>query len=383
MFYDINEVDETQDVDEFGYPVVLDNFAFSPDEVLIKLFGLKERLKRDYLPLNARIIDITGEGVYFNVYKSREWVDQLDVEEVRSGIEVEFDVLPTNGYVDDLRIFYTKKNQNGILYPNINGTEKGISHYGNTVDPYKFSQDYPYSSINSLVSAIESYHLDVENGNLPKNFGDGDFDPPGYNLFSNGQEHFYPAGCPIVLKNSTFDLSWDEITGSWDSLDPTITSTPLEVASYFSTTSDNPGTPGQKVSSTTTLKIEDVTIPGSISLNIGSGNDWFDTTSPEVVFVRIESADSPGNLFLGYVDAGDYNTITGNIIIQVVYTRGSGEYSNWEVTPTNITFSQYTYNYFQNWVNAGGFYSWDRLPYLDFYEIDHHLNHYKHLNKMP
>lgn len=369
LFYDINEVDDTQDVDQYGYPVVLDNFAFSPEEVLIKLFGLKERLKSDFLPLNARIIDITGEGVYFNVYKSREWVDQLGIEEIRVGTEVDFEVFPKNGYVDDLRIFYTKQNQEGILYPNINGVEKGISYYGNNTDPYKFSQNYPYSSIPSLVSAIESYQEDVENGNLPKFLGDGDFDPPGYNLFSNGEEHFYPAGCPIILKNKTFDLSWDEITGSWDSLDPTITSTPLEVASYLSTTADNPGTPGQTVFSSSSLEIIS-DLPQTSTINIGSGNDWFSTTSPEVVFVRVESIDSPGNLVLGYVNSGDYNTVSGDLAIQIISTRGTGTYTNWKVLPTNITFNNYSYDFFQNWVNAGGFYSWDRLPYLDFYEIE-------------
>ena len=57
--------------DEFEYPIVENVFMFSPEEVILKLFGLKERLKRDYLPLNARIIDITGEGVYFGIYKTR------------------------------------------------------------------------------------------------------------------------------------------------------------------------------------------------------------------------------------------------------------------------------------------------------------------------
>jgi hypothetical protein len=369
LFYDINEVDETQDVDQYGYPVVLDNFAFSPEEVLIKLFGLKERLKKDYLPLNARIIDITGEGVYFNVYKSREWTDQLGVEDVKSGIDVDFDVFPRNGYIDDLRPFYLKPNQNSILYPNINGVESGISYYNNTVEPYGFSQYYPIASVPSLITAIESFYDDVKNGTLPKNLGDGDFDPPGYKLFSNGNDHFYPAGCPIILKNNTFDITWDEISGSWDSLDPTITSTLLNVANYTSTTSPNPGTPGQLVVSSSTITI-DPSLPQSLILNIGTGNDWFDTISPEVLFVRIESSTSQGNLILGYVNSGDYNTVTGSLTVQVISTRGSGTYSSWDVTPTNITFSNYSYDYWQNWVNAGGFYSWDRLPYLDFYEIE-------------
>jgi len=60
LFYDINREAEYSEEDEYGYPIVEDSFLFSPEEVLIKLFGLRERLKKDYLPLNARIIDITG-----------------------------------------------------------------------------------------------------------------------------------------------------------------------------------------------------------------------------------------------------------------------------------------------------------------------------------
>jgi hypothetical protein len=369
LFYDINRVIEGQDEDQYGYPIVEDSFAFSPEEVLIKLFGLKERLKRDYLPLNARIIDITGEGVYFNIYKTRGWTDVLDISEIKTGIEVDFSVFPNEGYIEDLRVFYTKPNQEGLLYPAINGTELGISYYGNTIDPYSSFQEYPLSSISLLESAVNNFYQDIKNGNIPKFLGDGDYDLPGYKLFSDGSDYVFPAGCPVIIKNDTFNLSWEEVSGSWISLDPTVTTTPLQVADYNSTVISNPGGLLQTVNSVTSL-ILDTTLPNGININIGSGNDWFDTTSPETLFVRIESQDSPGNLYLGYVSDGDYNTITGNLFVQIVYTRGSGTYSNWNVTPTNLGFSTYTFEYYQNYIQPGGFYSWDRLPYLDFYEIE-------------
>jgi hypothetical protein len=369
LFYDINKVRDDQDEDVYGYPIVEDAFAFSPEEVLIKLFGLKERLKRDYLPLNARIIDITGEGVYFNIYKTRGWTDSVDISEVKSGIKVDFDVYPNNGYVEDLRVFYTKPNQSGFLYPAVNGAETGISYYGNTVDPYSSFQKYPIDSVPLLETAIRGFYKDIENGDMPKFLGDGDYDPPGYNLFSDGTEYVLPAGCPIIVKNNTFNLSWEEFSGSWVSLDPTIVTTTFEVASYNSTTTSNPGTPGQTVSSNDTLTLTS-TLPNGININIGSGNNWFDTILPQTLFVRIESSESPGNLYLGYVSTGDYNTITGDLFVQIVYTRGSGTYSSWKITPTNIGFSTYTFEYFQNFIQNGGFYSWNRMEYLDFYEIE-------------
>jgi hypothetical protein len=369
LFYDINKVVEDQEEDQYGYPIVEDSFAFSPEEVLIKLFGLKERLKRDYLPLNARIIDITGEGVYFNIYKTRGWIDRLDVSEIKTGISVDFNVFPQNGYIEDLRVFYTKPNQSGLLYPAIDGAELGISYYGNTVDPYSYFQEYPISSIPKLESAVNLFYNDIANGNMPKFLGDGDYDPPGYKLFSNGSDYVLPAGCPIIISNNTFNLSWEEITGSWISLDPTLTTTNLQVADYNSTTSSNPGGNNQSVNSSTFLTLS-TSLPNGITINIGSGNDWFGTYFPEILFVRIESIDSPGNLYLGYVSSGDYNSITGDLFIQIIYTRGSGSYSNWKVTPTNLSFNSYNFEYYQNFIQQDGFYSWNRIPYLDFYEIE-------------
>lgn len=369
LFYDINRVIEDQDEDEYGYPIVEDSFAFSPEEVLIKLFGLKERLKRDYLPLNARIIDITGEGVYFNIYKTRGWTDVLDISEIKAGIKVDFSVFPNEGYVEDLRVFSTKPNQLGLLYPAINETELGISFYGNTIDPYSSFQEYPISTIPLLENAIENFYQDQKNGTIPKFLGDGDYDLPGYKLFSNGSDYVFPAGCPIIIKNQTFNLSWQELSGSWDSLDPTITTTPLQVANYNSTLISNPGGALQTVVGVSSLTLN-TSLPYSININIGQGNNWFNTTFPETLFVRIESQDSPGNLFLGYVSAGDYNTVSGNLFVQIVYTRGSGTYSNWNISPTNLGFSTYIFEYYQNFLQQGGFYSWDRLPYLDFYEIE-------------
>jgi hypothetical protein len=369
LFYDINRVVEDQEEDQYGYPVVEDAFLFSPEEVLLKLFGLRERLKRDYLPLNARIIDITGEGVYFNIYKTRGWVDQLGIDEVKTGIKVDFTVFPNDGYVEDLRVFYTKPNQDSLLYPAINGAEPGISYYGNTIEPYSYFQKYPVANIPLLTEAIQKFYKDVENGNIPKFLGDGDYDPPGYKLFETGEEYVFPAGCPVIIKNNTFDLSWDEISVIWSGLDRTITTDTLDVASYTSTVTSNPGTPFQSVNSSTNFVI-DSTLPQTANFNIGLSNTWFSTSGTEVIFVRIESVSSPGNLILGYSISSDYNPATGNLTVQIISKRGSGTYSDWKVTPTNISTDTYEFTYFMNYVHSGGFYSWDRLPYLDFYEIE-------------
>jgi hypothetical protein len=102
---------------------------------------------------------------------------------------------------------------------------------------------------------------------MPKFLGDGDYDPPGYKLFSDGSDYVLPAGCPVIIKNNTFNLSWEETSGSWISLDPTVTTTPLQVADYNSTAVSNPGGSLQTVNSTTSL-ILDPALPNGININI-------------------------------------------------------------------------------------------------------------------
>jgi hypothetical protein len=103
LYYDINKV--TGEIDEFGYPVVVDAFQFTQEEVLIKLFGLKNILKRDYLPLNARIVDITGEGIYFSVYRNKFWFDLVERREIKPGSRFDFRINPDLAYIEDLRNF--------------------------------------------------------------------------------------------------------------------------------------------------------------------------------------------------------------------------------------------------------------------------------------
>ena len=115
LYYDL--VNTTDTVDPYGYPVTQETFAFTQEEVLLKLFALKERLKQSYLPLNARIVDITGEGVYFNVYNTKEWTDFLDRSDIDSGNNIEFITNPDFGFIEDLRSFGIRNSATSIQAP--------------------------------------------------------------------------------------------------------------------------------------------------------------------------------------------------------------------------------------------------------------------------
>jgi uncharacterized protein (TIGR02145 family) len=139
LYYDLNKTTGQDDV--YGYPEVVDAFAFTQEEVLIKIFALKERLKRDYLPLNARIIDITGEGIYFNIHNTRAWTDSMDRSDVNVGYQFEIRTNPDFGFLEDLRNFSLRPYQNAIQLPsNYNDQYSiGVSAKGGTGSALYFS----------------------------------------------------------------------------------------------------------------------------------------------------------------------------------------------------------------------------------------------------
>jgi hypothetical protein len=91
--------------DKYDLPQVEEVFDFSPDEILIKLYGLKNKLQKYYLPLQAKIIDITGEGDYFTRVNTRVFDNQQKIEDIDEGVRVAYEVTPDirRVFVEDLR----------------------------------------------------------------------------------------------------------------------------------------------------------------------------------------------------------------------------------------------------------------------------------------
>lgn len=103
LVYRINE--PTESLDEWDLPIVKETFDFTPDEVLIKLYGLKRKLQTEYLPLQAKIIDITAEGDFFSQFTQNVWNNQNTIQVQSSGIEVDFHVFPKRRlFIEDLRL---------------------------------------------------------------------------------------------------------------------------------------------------------------------------------------------------------------------------------------------------------------------------------------
>lgn len=101
LFYDI--IRDNGEFDENGMPLTEDAFNFTNEEVLIKLFALKRYLKEKFLPLNTRIIDITGEGIYYERYAVNNWNDSDQRFVVNLTREIDFTTNTRKSQIIDIR----------------------------------------------------------------------------------------------------------------------------------------------------------------------------------------------------------------------------------------------------------------------------------------
>jgi hypothetical protein len=121
LFYDI--VKDSGEYDEFGIPATEDAFAFTNEEVLIKLFALKNFLKQKFLPLNTRIIDIAGEGVYYERYAVNTWNDRNERLLIQVGRNVDFNY-DKRAQIIDIREYDAN---GGMLSPQITSSLDSVS----------------------------------------------------------------------------------------------------------------------------------------------------------------------------------------------------------------------------------------------------------------
>ena len=61
---------ETGQIDQWGNPIVEECYNYNINEIFVKLYALKQWLERWIIGVNARITDITGEGVYFERFRN-------------------------------------------------------------------------------------------------------------------------------------------------------------------------------------------------------------------------------------------------------------------------------------------------------------------------
>jgi len=144
-------------VDEYGIPETKDSFEFSIEEILIKLFGLKKFLKEKFLPLNTKIIDITGEGVYFTRFGINNWNNWNENYDISISERIEFNA-PELLYID-----FLNNPERSTKSPN---PFKKLSNYTDRWEVESFTVLNPggpfYSIPKLLLKSIDSSEFDFK-----------------------------------------------------------------------------------------------------------------------------------------------------------------------------------------------------------------------------
>ena len=195
LVYRLNEPNGTYD--QWDFANVDEVFDYTPEEVLIKLYGLKNRLQRDFLPLEAKIVDITGEGDYFAQKNLNIWKIQNPISFFTEGHRVKFDVFPNDR---DLFIEDTSM----VLKPSLDQDDStnnyttflnlGIGEEANLTEAQRTELKSVYETF------YETYH-DREMNSWNSNF----------------EKTTIPIGCPVILDSmESWDDVWDEAQFVWD-----------------------------------------------------------------------------------------------------------------------------------------------------------------------
>lgn len=187
LVYRINEV--TNQLDEYDIPIVTESTDFTIEEALIKLYGLKEVLRKRYLPSSSRIIDIIGEADYFVKTNVSAWNDQQRIDNFNIGKNPTANVVPRYGYIQDLRPLsdlFIPEYTPYFLDRNLQLTGTGTRILGD-IGPVLLAYFTDYGpNLNTIAE-------------LP--------DKPGI-----------PVGFPVVLENTSFTIDWEEAEIQWDEL---------------------------------------------------------------------------------------------------------------------------------------------------------------------
>ena len=190
LVYRLNEPNGT--FDQWDIPNVTETFDYTPEEVLIKLYGLKAKLQKDYLPLQAKIIDITAEGDYFTQRNINVWNIQNSIDFFSEGHTVKFSVFPSDRqlFIEDMSMVLKPtldQNDNTNNYDLFLNTKSGEEH---TLTPVDRTE---------LKSVFREFYETYHNQEL-------------YSYNPN-----VPIGCPVLLDGTeSFDDIWDEALFTWE-----------------------------------------------------------------------------------------------------------------------------------------------------------------------
>lgn len=231
LFYRLNEVIPDQ-YDEYNLPVTQETYSYTIEEVLIKLFGLKMKLQKDFLPLNAKIIDIVGEADFFTKSIITVQPSETRTDTVLTGCDTDFIALPgTNIFLQDLRTIddltfaeYTPYHYPQNIFVGPKGDPLTIAGFTIGVTPQSIG------GVN-LLTKYPNPNGPLGSPTDGKNFSVGDLSNVLLAYFSRYAPNLnkvqqlpdntnIPVGAPLVLKNNSFlDITWNDSSSYWAQLD--------------------------------------------------------------------------------------------------------------------------------------------------------------------
>ena len=105
LVYSINK--PTGEIEKYDdIPKVKEKFTYSIEEALIKLFALRKKLNKEFMPGTSRIIDIIGEANYFGLHSITKVHDSIEEYESHKDFDVDFDIYPGKyGHITDNTYF--------------------------------------------------------------------------------------------------------------------------------------------------------------------------------------------------------------------------------------------------------------------------------------
>ena len=243
LIYKINKiVPDTFDAEDL--PETEEVFEYSLEEILIKLYGLKQKLENEFLPLNAHIKDIVGEADYFGLQEVTNTISRNDANSIIAGIDADFKYSPEGcNLIQDLRDIgcliypdntgYCPYPQNVVLGPYTDCCVVGSGFVGSCVIGCPTGTGIPLPPIGPDPDGVLGPPVDGSHYTLAElsdmylayfsryapnintlDWVDGESshrlpDKPGI-----------PVGAPIVLENTSFgNLTWDDVNSTWGALD--------------------------------------------------------------------------------------------------------------------------------------------------------------------
>ena len=113
LVYSINEHIKDGDglfkYDEYELPIMREKFTYTIEETMVKLFALRKKLNKEFMPGSSRIFDIIGEGNYFGLHGIKKTrLVSANITPSKTKINsISFDVFPSKyTHITDDRYFH-------------------------------------------------------------------------------------------------------------------------------------------------------------------------------------------------------------------------------------------------------------------------------------